>query len=143
MKPFWQIFAALIFIIGVVMIIGTGIYLANDPCGFLRERHAERTFSSIQHHAEAMDRSLQSYVSPPSYMIAQLQSDLEQLQTNSVPACFGEIETALECAVQNEIIYADKWSMESGNPVADNARSKYQACMADYYSALDDLKGTP
>jgi hypothetical protein len=127
-------------VIGIGLLCVGGIGVAAIPCGPLKAYHAEKKFNPIQQHIEAADDSLQSNIPVASYLIAQLKSDLRILQTENLPGCFRPIAKPLECSINNMLVYADHWSQESGNPVPENARKKYQACMVDYFVEMSNIK---
>jgi hypothetical protein len=135
-----KIFAIILMVMGLLAICGGGVYVAVTPCGPLKAIHAKNAFSIYQQHIEAVEGNLQSSIPVPSYLIAQLKSDLRELQTKNLPGCFRSVANPLECSINNLLVYADHWSQEGGNPVPDQARKKYQACMVDYFTELSNLK---
>ena len=140
MKKFIEFIGVLLVSSGIVALAYVGYIALSDPCGPLKARHADKAFSEYQSHLEAVDRSLQNHIPAPSYLVAQLRSDLRAIQTSDYPSCQEPIRVALECATNNMLVYADRWSQESGNPVADQAQRKYQSCMTDYFYAMSELE---
>jgi len=132
--------AVILLMIGVALLCAGSVGVAVIPCGPLKAYHAERKFSPYQQHIESAEGSLQSSIPVPSYLIAQLKSDLRELQTENLPGCFRPVAKPLECSISNFLVYADHWSQEGGNPVPDQARRKYQACMEQYFVEFNNVE---
>lgn len=126
--------------VGIVLCSYSAYRVIDSQCVVFQHYFAERAFGEYQQHIEAVDRSLQNRIPAPSYMVAQLKSDLRELQTGDYPVCQRPARAALECAMSNILVSADRFSQEGGNPVAESAQRNYQMCMEEYFYEISELK---